>query len=149
MILVSLDYSVSEEELADIQLAVGDPVEVHRIPFLLPLRWIASPTPWKPDALLPHLRRLDLARFRGQRVLMVAPEDARWYASLAEAIRVETGQYPLLVQPEARRAEVGCPGPLRILDLEAYLLDEDALGTPPWLVDGDGLIPPDVLDFDD
>ena len=93
-----------------------------------------------PEAVLPHLQRLSLERSRGKRTLLVAPRDPAWYTSLAQAVRELTGLYPLLVQPAERRAEVGVPGPLRIIDMEAYLMDEDSPTSPPWMLD-DGFLP--------
>ncbi len=142
MIALYLDYVLSDEELVELQLAVGEPVSPLRIPWLLPMR-SSSPPSVEPESVRPHLRRLRIEQYRGRRVLLITPRESHWVASLAEAIRLETGLYPLLVQPPVRRQEAGCPGPLRVIDMEAYLLDEDAAEPPPWTRD-DGLLPPDL-----
>ena len=80
-----------------------------------------------------HLRNVGIDELpEGERVLLVAPSDLGWITALAEALQRERGSYPLLVQPSARRTEVGQPGPLRVMDMEAYLLDQDARVARPW-----------------
>lgn len=135
MLTLYLDYELDEDERIDVQLAVGEEIELRRIPWLFPLpRPGEEAQPMDPQRVIPHLRRVGIGEFDGERILLVAPQAIHWYASLAEAIFEATGQYPLLVQPAERRSELGCAGPLRIIDMEAYLRDEDAAGLPPWLV---------------
>jgi hypothetical protein len=131
-----LDYQLDEDERLEVESAVGEPIQLTRVPWLFPLHDGGSPNgPIEPQAVLPHLERIGLQTLEAfERVLLVAPREVRWYASLAEAIHLLTGQYPLLIQPEDRRVELGCPGPLRIVDMEAYMKDEDQLQPPPWLV---------------
>lgn len=145
MIVLYLDYVLDENELVEVQLAVGEPIEMVRIPWLFPVRQDAegSPViPLEPRTVRPHLRQAGLTEHNGERVLLVAPREQGWYASLAEAIFAETGCYPLLVQPPVRRQEAGCPGPLRIIDMEAYLREGESADPPPWQSD---LLPPDVF----
>ncbi|MEW6742883.1 MAG: hypothetical protein AB1486_08995 [Planctomycetota bacterium] len=125
MIAYCLGYRLSDDELVEVQLAVGEPVDLVLIPWLLPLRGAEEPLCAEPDLVRPHLRPAGIERWRNERVLLVAPLDTRWYVSLAEAIKSETGHYPLLVQSTYHRERLGYPGPLRILDMEAYgvLLD--------------------------
>lgn len=145
MIALYLDEALDEEEIEAVEEAVGDGVECRRVPWL----WPSSATPAaEPETdgnpkggnskapmaatLLPHLQRLDLPD-DGNRLLLVPPRDPHWSTALAEAIRLETGTYPVLVQTERQQAELGRPGPLRLLDMEAYYLDGDTNCTPPWL----------------
>ncbi len=88
----------------------------------------------------PHLQRAGIGEYLGKRVILIAPFDAAWYANLAEAIQRETGHYPLLVQTEAQREAFDCPGPLRMIDMEAYMTGDDGETRPPWFDDG-GLLP--------
>ena len=134
MIAFYLDYLLDPAECEEVQQAVGEPIEVVRVPWLFPLKSTGEIQGIiAPDRVRPHLERAGIARAAGQRVLLVAPREVHWYASLAECIQQETGHYPLLVQPEERREDVGCSGPLRILDMEAYLRDTDTGSMPPWL----------------
>ena len=137
MIALYLDEALDEEELEAVEEAVGEEVECRRVPWLWPpsatQRAGQGEAPLA-DAVLPHLRRLDLPD-DGRRLLLVPPRDPRWSTALAEAIRLETGVYPVLVQTETQRTALGRPGPLRLLDMEAYYLDGDADRPPPWLED--------------
>lgn len=140
MLTLYLDYKLDASEQVDVQLAVGEGIELQRIPWLFPLPPSGRPgAPIDPARVIPLLQASGLPADSGERVLLVAPRAPEWYACLAEAIERLTGLYPLLVQPACRRDELGCPGPLRVIDMEAYVRDEDSSTLPPWLV-GDELL---------
>jgi len=146
LIALYLDYVLEDEEQIEVQLAVGEPIELVRIPWLFPLRaGEEGASLIGPETVIPHLRRTGIAEHPNERVLLVAPRRVQWYVTFVEAIQRETGRYPLLVQPPVRRQEVGCPGPLRVIDVESYMLEEDAAGVPPWLQES---IPGDLDDAD-
>jgi len=133
VIALYLDDSLDSDQWTEVEIGIGEGIDPRRIPWLIPVAVGSNPHPKaEPNVVLPHLLRLGLERFRGKRVALVAPRDLRWCASLSEAIRNLTGAYPLLVQTPRHRDSVGIPGPLRIIDMEAYVLDGDAT-TPPWL----------------
>lgn len=143
MIVLYLDYELDADERSEVEIAVGEGIDPVRVPWLMPLGKSGDELPAAATAVLPHLERIfgeSGDSHRNQRTLLVAPHDPDWYTRLAQAIRELTGYYPLLVQPARRREELGVPGPLRIIDMEAYLMDEDSLTSPPWMLD-DGFLP--------
>jgi hypothetical protein len=131
VIALYLDDPLQKRDWQEIQAACREPVEALRIPWLKS----ASESPHQsgdPRLVLPHLRRLQLDKQQGRRVLLVAPLDLHWCQGLTEAIREVTGAYPLLIQTERHREMVGIPGPMRIIDMEAYYTDGDSNQIPPW-----------------
>lgn len=146
MLALYLDYELNADERVDVELAVGEPIDLLRLPWLFPLRTAPADEgrgfPIEPKKLLPHLERAGVSESQG-RILLIAPQEVRWYANLAAAILLRTGHYPLLVQPAARRDELGCAGPLRVIDMEAYMKGEEAETLPPWLLDDENPLAPD------
>jgi hypothetical protein len=58
------------------------------------------------------LRRMGLAKYRGEQIVIVAPDDSRLYGALFAAVFAETGIRPNVVQTEGQRTLLGIPGPI-------------------------------------
>lgn len=148
MVVYSLDLELRPAEHAELELAVGESVEAIRIPWLGMLRATDENTPIDPDRFRIQLRHVGADRESGRRVLLLQPAHSPTCSALLEALRRLTGAYPLLVQTPERRRALGVPGPLRILDVEAYVLDTDSNTQLPFdhstTVEGIEFLPPEL-----
>jgi len=129
VILLYTEPSLTPEERTHLEAAVREPVDCVRVPALLPASARADLLKRAFELLL---MRAGIASGTDARVLLLLPDDARWYHGITQAVHARTGCWPLLVQTRDQRARLGCPGPLRIIDMDAYLMGEDARSTPPW-----------------
>lgn len=114
-----LDEPLADADRAAVERELGLIVEPVAV---TPLRVVSAEleSPTAPDArrVRPLLRAAGIARDHGRRTILVAPADLAWSNALADAITLETGRYPIIVETQQVRSRVGDPGPLRVVDIE-------------------------------
>ena len=129
MIAFTFDVSLNSKELDAVEECVGEAVEWIPIPQLFRSRGARAYTV---DAVRPLLARMPSAADSAGRVLLVQCSEPERTAQLLEGLRERFGVYPVLVQTEGQREALGIPGPLRLVDVEAYVLADDSNSPPPW-----------------
>jgi hypothetical protein len=95
-----------------------------RVPHVLPAAsqsWTETEYRNHEQFLAKALRNCGIASDKGTQVLLIAPAEMYWYSVLVNAVYRETGAYPYLVQTAARRASIGNPGEIRILDGHGFM----------------------------
>ncbi len=114
-----LDEPLADADRLTVERELGATVERVAV---TPLRVFSADNDAQitPDArrVRPLLRAAGIARDHGRRTILVSPVDAAWGSALADAIALETGRYPILVETPQFRAQTSDPGPLRVVDIE-------------------------------
>ena len=103
-----LEDRLSAEHESFVHDAMDDTSEIQhvRIPHVLPIdrpTWSQQEYHKNERLLRAALKHAGIASDRDAQVLLVAPKQPYWYAVLINAIYVETGAYPWLIQTAAQR----------------------------------------------